>query len=87
MRITVTFFVTLREITGKGKEQIELSSVITFEELLNLLAKKYGRPFTARARSDLQFLINGRNITTLQGYETMLEEGDSVTIFPVIVGG
>lgn len=94
MRVTVKFFTTLREIAGIGEEEIESLSVITVEELLNLLSKKYGRPFidyvydeTGKVRSYLQFLVNGRNITTLQGFETRLKEGDRVAIIPPVGGG
>jgi len=40
-----------------------------------------------RVRSHLHLLINGRSITTLQGFETRLEEGDSFAIIPPVGGG
>jgi molybdopterin converting factor small subunit len=38
-------------------------------------------------RSYLQFLVNGRSITTMQGFKTRLREGDSVAIIPPVGGG
>jgi len=94
MKVKVKFFTTLRELTGKKEEEIESSKVITVAELLSLLSKRYGREFTdyvyderGRVRSHLHLLINGRSITTLQGFETRLEEGDSFAIIPPVGGG
>jgi len=94
MKVTVKFFTTLREITQKREEEIQLSSAATVEELLKILSKKYGNRFTdyvydekKNVRSHLQFLLNGRNITILQGLKTKLVEGDKVAIIPPVGGG
>ncbi|KPV64887.1 MAG: molybdopterin synthase small subunit [Candidatus Bathyarchaeota archaeon BA1] len=94
MKVTVKFFTTLREITGKGEEEIDSPSIITVEALLNHLSKKYGRQFIeyvydekGDVRGYLQFLINGKSITTLHGFETGLKEGDRVAIIPPVGGG
>ncbi|MDH5713437.1 MAG: MoaD family protein [Candidatus Bathyarchaeota archaeon] len=94
MKVTVKFFTTLREITGKREENIKSSGDLTVDELLEELSKKYGRQFinyvydeTGNVRSYLQFLINGRSITTIQGFKTRLKEGDRVAIIPPVGGG
>mgnify|MGYP001082690844 CR=1 FL=1 len=94
MKITVKFFTSLREITGKKEDEIQSSSVITVEELLAHLSKKYGREFTeylydekGNVQKYIQILINGRGINVLQGFETKLKEGDTVAIFPPVGGG
>ena len=94
MKVKVKFFTSLREITQKREEKIELPEAATVEGLLNLLSERHGRKFTEyvfgeakRARSDLQFLVNGRSITMLQGFKTKLENGDEVAILPPVGGG
>ena len=94
MRVTVKFFTILREITHKREEEMELSSSITVGELLRLLSKKYGNQFMdyvyderGRVQSHLQFLVNGRSTTTLQGFKTKLGDGDHVAIVPPVGGG
>ena len=94
MKIKVKFFTSLREITGKKEDEIQSSSIITVEELLAHLSKKYGREFTeylydekGKVRTYIQILINGRGIKVLQGFETKLKEGDTVAIFPPVGGG
>ncbi|MGQ9460053.1 MAG: ubiquitin-like small modifier protein 1 [Candidatus Bathyarchaeaceae archaeon] len=94
MKIQVKFFTTLREITGKKEEEIELSGSTTIKELLTQLSKKYGREFVnylydekGEIRTHIQILINGRDIDVFQGLETKLKEGDTIAIFPPVGGG
>jgi molybdopterin synthase sulfur carrier subunit len=94
MKITVKFFTSLREITGKREEELQLSRTITVKELLTQLSKMHGRQFTdyvydkkGNVRTFIQILINGRGINALQGFETKLKDGDTVAIFPPVGGG
>jgi len=94
MKITVKFFTSLREITGKKEDEIQSPSIITIEELLAHLSKKYGKEFTeyifdekGKVRTYIQILINGRSMNVLQRFETKLKEGDTVAIFPPVGGG
>ena len=94
MKITVKFFTVLREITGKKEGKLEFSNSITMSELLDHLSKKFGRQFTdyvydtsGKPRGYLQFLVNGKSITTIEGFKTRLKEGDKVAIIPPVGGG
>ena len=94
MKIIAKFFTVLREITGKKEEELEFSKSITVDELLDYLSQKYGRQFTdyvynatGKPRGYLQFLVNGKSITTLEGFRTRLKEGDNVAIIPPVGGG
>lgn len=94
MKVKVKFFTVLREITQRREEEIELPNAATVEGLLKVLSERHGRKFTEyvydkakKVRSDLQFLINGKSTTTLQGFKTKLENGDEVAILPPVGGG
>jgi molybdopterin synthase sulfur carrier subunit len=94
MKVTVKFFTTLREITDKREEEIKSSNDLTVGELMEQLSKKYGRRFMdyvydkkGNVQSYLQFLVNGRSITTREGFKTKLKEGDRVAIIPPVGGG
>jgi len=94
MRVTVKFFTALREIVGKKEEVFEFSKGTTIREALKHLSETYGEAFKeyiynekGRIRSHLQFLINGKSITTLKGFETKLEDGDKIAIIPPVGGG
>ena len=94
MKVTVKFFTSLREIVGKPQEQIELSDVVTVNELLQQLGERYGEKFTryvynekSTVQGHLHFLINGKSITTQQGLKTKLKENDILAILPPVGGG
>jgi MoaD family protein len=94
MKLKVKFFTSLREITGKKEDEIQSSSIITVEELLAHLSKKYGRKFVeylydekGKVQKYIQVLINSRGVNELQGFETKLKEGDTVAILPPVGGG
>jgi len=93
-KVTVKFFTTLREITGKKEEQIEFTSAATVASLLKQLSKKHGKEFNSyvynelgNVQGHLHFLVNGQSITSLRGLRTRLNEGDQVAILPPVGGG
>ena len=94
MKITIVFFTTLREVVGKKEEEIELNRGITVKELLSRLSQKYGKDFVNYVYDEkgdlhgyLQFLVNGKSVTTLQGLTTRLKDGDKIDIIPPVGGG
>lgn len=94
IKVKVKFFTTLREIVDKKEEQIELSRSVTVEALLRQLSKMYGKEFEdyvydelGNIRGHLQFLVNGKSITALQGLKTKLKENDQIAILPPVGGG
>jgi molybdopterin synthase sulfur carrier subunit len=94
MKVEVKFFTSLREITGKKSDEIQLQNVITVEELLTLLSEKYGKKLReyvynkkGKVQDFLSFLINGKNINVLQGFDTELKQGDTIAIIPPVGGG
>ena len=94
MKVEVKFFTSLREITGKKSDEIQLQNVITVEELLTLLSEKYGEKFReyiynkkGKVQDFLSFLVNGKNINVLQGFDTELKQGDTIAIIPPVGGG
>ncbi len=94
MNVEVKFFTSLREITGKKVDEIQLQNTITVDELLTLLSEKYGKNFREyiyNKKGDMQgflsVLVNGKNINIMQGFDTKLQENDVVAILPPVGGG
>ena len=94
MKVEVKFFTSLREITGKKVDEIQLQNTITVDELLTLLSEKYGKNFREyiyNKKGDVQgflsVLVNGKNINIMQGFDTKLQENDVVAILPPVSGG
>lgn len=94
MKIKVKFFTSLREITNKKVDEIQLKNAITVEELLAILSEKYGKKFReyiynkkGKVQDFLSFLVNGKNINVLQELDTELKQGDILAIIPPVGGG
>ncbi|ADU51216.1 MoaD family protein [Thermaerobacter marianensis DSM 12885] len=78
-----------RSITGEARLQVEAATV---KELLETLAQRYPdlrpRLFEGDAIAHhLNVYVNKREIRTLQGAETPLQDGDEVALIPAMAGG
>jgi len=97
LRVSVRFFTSLREITGKREETLEFSGreTVTVDRVLKRLAERYGKGFveyvydrkTGDVKGFLQFLVNGRSASTLDALDTKLADGDVLAIIPPVGGG
>ncbi len=93
MRIKVRFFTILREMTGQKEETLTVGDETTVREILDLLSEKYGSAFLEylfegrRLRGHIQILVDGINITTLNGLDTRMEEDSTLAVVPPVGGG
>lgn len=97
MQVSVRFFTSLREITDKKEETLKFpeGEKVTVDMVLKTLSQRYGKPFveyvydrkTGEVRGFLQFLVNGKSATTMNGLQTELEDGDVLAILPPVGGG
>jgi len=97
LQVSVRFFTSLREITGKREETLEFSDgeTVTVDKVLKRLAERYGKGFaeyvydskTGEVKGFLQFLVNGRSASTLNGLNTKLADSDVLAIIPPVGGG
>lgn len=95
MRITVKYMAAAREIAGSKEETVEMDDSCTVMSLLKTLSEKHGqrmREFlfdlaTNRPRPNLHFLLDGRSIHMINGFETTLKRGSTFLIVPPVAGG
>ncbi|MEM3731056.1 MAG: ubiquitin-like small modifier protein 1 [Candidatus Bathyarchaeia archaeon] len=96
MRVSVRFFTSLRELTGKREETLEFSDSerVTVNLVLRALAERYGKGFVdyvydrkGEVKGFLQFLVNGRSVSNFKGLDTELADGDVLAIIPPVGGG
>ena len=95
MNIIIKFYTYLRDLTNKKIEELEVSDTLTVEQLLERLSTRYGQEFreyvfdekTGKPQGYLQYIVDGKNISALQGFETKLFDGCTFSIVPPAGGG
>lgn len=80
---------------GGGGHEIAVPEGTTVRELLDILADKYGDDFRniiyqnekKELRQGLSALLNDRELAAAGGLDTRLQDGDHLSIIPVLAGG
>jgi molybdopterin converting factor small subunit len=81
------------EITLKQGISLELVSPPTLKNVMRSLLEQKEGPWRRIVKNDLSLaegcvaLLNGRNIMSLEGFETKVHEGDEITLTVLLAGG
>jgi len=91
--ITLKYFATIRDITGKKEESLSLKKGYSVMDLLIKLSEIYGEKLSQfifdekrEIKENLTFLINGKAIKN-ENLNRKLKDGDVFVILPPISGG
>lgn len=93
MKVSVRFYSHLGDLVGrKTKMEFDLRDDSTMLHLLDklLLNSKIRQHLldeNGELSSDITYMKNGREINFLNGMDTLLEDGDEISIFPLVAGG
>ncbi len=92
MNVKVSYFGHLRAKSGKKSETLEVDSSTSVGDLLKPLCRArniHGEVFgeSDQVQTSVNILVNGRNITFLDGLATSLTDCDEISIFPPTGGG
>jgi MoaD family protein len=94
MLLTLKFIGAMRQISGKNQLIVNIQDGNTLRELIeNLgtnmpeLPKVFGGQKFGSSNSNSLILVNGREISVLNGLDTKLMSGDEVVFIPVVHGG
>jgi molybdopterin converting factor small subunit len=92
--LRIKFIGALRHISGKTQLTLPFQAGITVKEVvaqLGLQIPGLKHSFCSQelndARSNSLVLVNGKEISVLDGYETLLCDSDEVVFVPVVHGG
>ena len=94
MPLNIKFIGALRHISGKTQLTVNFQESTSLKELLTKLSQEFPsleKTFTDQqlndSRSNALILVNGREISVLNGLETKLNDGDEIVFVPVVHGG
>ena len=79
MKVTLKFFASMRQITGKSELEVIVPDNLNTRELLELVKKMYDQ-FSEKT---ILYAVNGEYV----GEEVKVNEGDVIAFFPPVSGG
>jgi molybdopterin synthase sulfur carrier subunit len=94
MVANVKFIGSFRTISGKDKLALKLAGSATLRKVVKKIVHELPRlkqilidPELGEPRANMLILVNGKEISVLQGLETVIKDGDEVVFVPVLHGG
>jgi molybdopterin synthase sulfur carrier subunit len=94
MAITVKFIGAFRSISGKSKLSIRVKDAVPLSKVIKKIIDEQPKIKRALIDSELEdprpntlILVNGKEISVLNGLNTMIKNGDEVIFVPVVHGG
>ena len=92
IKVIVKFFAYLRDYIDDGLIEVDLVKGDTVSQLMDYLCNTYeirDKLFDNKKnlKSWVSILKNGREIKFLEGFQTKLENGDEIAVFPPVAGG
>ena len=93
MPLTLKFIGALRQISGKTQLTVNFQEGMSLKDLVTKISQEMPqleKTFSDQlndSRSNALILINGREISVLNGLETKLNDGDEIVFIPVVHGG
>ncbi len=91
--LTLKFIGSLRQISGKTQLTVNFQDGMSLKDLITKISLEMPQLDKALSdqlndsRSNALVLINGREISVLNGLETKLNDGDEIVFIPVVHGG
>lgn len=94
MSITIKFIGAFRHLSGKKQLTLNFQSDLSIKSLVYIISQEIPQlkhTFCDQelndAKSNSLILVNGREISALEGYETKISDGDEIVFVPVVHGG
>jgi molybdopterin synthase sulfur carrier subunit len=94
MVVSVKFVGSFRGISGKDKLALEFGQPVSLTALVKKTVEQLPKlksslidPESGEPRRNMLVLVNGREISVLNGMETRVKDEDEVVFVPVVHGG
>ena len=95
VKVKIHYLGLVKTYTGKTEDECTIQPGNTLSDLLNRLAKEFGKQFTKDVyepnakdvKPTFSVAVNGVFIGQLNGLDTELKDGDNVILMPLVTGG
>ena len=89
MTLELRFFATFREAVGQKTLEREYPEDATVGDVLTDLTDEYDMDLfeDGDLRPQLSIMKNGKEVVHLDGLDTRLGDGDTLSVFPPVAGG
>ncbi len=95
INVEVKFLGVFRQFSGRNRVLVRLEKPSTVKKIIEKLIEAFSSEFEPTfvdpeledPRPNALVLVNGKEISVLQGLETEVEDGDKIVLVPVSHGG
>jgi len=95
MQVNVHYISLVKSYTNTSQDEFSLPDKTVLSELLDKIAKDYGKPFTQEVydpvnkemKASFVVMVNGVLMDQLKGVNTPLKDRDSVILMALVTGG
>lgn len=89
MVVTVKFVGSLRSLAGMSELSLKIGETAPLTEVMKKMVEESPNlePALANSKAGMLILVNGKEISVLNGLDTVLKDSDEIVLVPVIHGG
>lgn len=95
IRVNLYTILGIKDIIGEREIEIDVPDNSNLSDLIAEIIKRWGNgisevllePESKKVKAHLRLMVNGQDISFLEGLDTKLNDGDEVMIFPPVSGG
>ncbi|MFC7082413.1 ubiquitin-like small modifier protein 1 [Halorussus caseinilyticus] len=89
MTLELRFFANFREAVGQKTLERDYPDGTTVGDVLADLREEYGLDLfeDGELRTQLSVMKNGKDVVHIEGVDTRLADGDTLSVFPPVAGG
>ncbi|MEM3745370.1 MAG: MoaD family protein [Candidatus Bathyarchaeia archaeon] len=94
MKVEVRMLGMLKKISGRDRVSLDLNEGLRLREVIERILEEINSlkdvlldPELRDPRPNIIVLVNGKDISVLDGLDTQIKDGDEIVFIPIIHGG
>jgi MoaD family protein len=94
MTVSVKFIGSFRSLSGKNMLKLRLCGSSPIRDVVKMIAEEVPKigpalidPESESPKTNVLVLVNGKEMSALDRFETMIKDGDEVVFVPIVHGG